>query len=313
MWLNGAGLNANAHKRVDNRLAGSLSGMTGFGRGLSQSDDAEIRVEARSVNGKGLDIRLRLPSGFEAFENDIRNAVKARFNRGSVSINIHLSEGQSGSSIQIDQVVLDGYTQATQALVDQGVADRPSADGLLALKGVLISDEELDEARLDSLKTQIMAGLDQALESLKSARLEEGLAMERILNQQLEEIEGLYKTAVSLASAQPDAIRDRLKVRLDELLPKGFDKDRLAQEAAALALKADVREELDRLQAHIQSAHKLINQGSPCGRKLDFLAQEFNRESNTLCSKSADSQMTDTGLALKAVIDQMREQVQNVE
>ena len=292
----------------------TLSGMTGFARAERSGAYGSISVEARSVNGKGLDVRLRLPQGLDAVETPIRELAKARFNRGSVSINVTLANREGESAARIDRAQLEAYIKATQDLVDKGGVRAASVGELLALKGVITSeDTALDEDEAKARDAAVVELVETALDDLKAARLEEGSALISVLNGHLEEITDLRAQAAQCAAAMPDAIKARLQAKLDELMSGGVDPERLAQEAAMMAVKADVREELDRLKAHIDSAHALIDGGSPCGRKLDFLSQEFNREANTLCSKSADTQLTNIGLALKATVDRLREQVQNVE
>lgn len=293
---------------------GQLSGMTGFGRAERSDDTGTASVEARSVNGKGLDLRLRLAPGLDRLESEVRNRVKARFSRGSVSLNVVFAEPEGASSLHIDRERLLALAEAGRDLVERGLAEKPRVDGLLALKGVIVTEEtDPDEERLAAIDALVLAAVDEALDGLEAARREEGASLKTLLLAHVEEIERLRARAAGHAATQPGAIRDRIKAKFDELLPQGLDEDRLVQEAAALAVRADVREELDRLAAHVESARSLIGEGSPVGRKLDFLSQEFNREANTLCSKSADRELTDLGLALKAAIDQVREQVQNVE
>jgi uncharacterized protein (TIGR00255 family) len=288
--------------------------MTGFARTERSGAYGSISVEARSVNGKGLDVRLRLPQGLDAVENPIRELAKQRFNRGSVSIAVTLTAPEGASAASVDMAQLEAYLHATRALVDKGGVRAASIGELLALKGVIISEETgLDEEQAAARDAELVSAVEAALDGLKAARLEEGAALKSVLEGHLDEIADLREQAANCAAAMPDAIKARLQAKLDELISGGVDPDRLAQEAAMMAVKADVREELDRLKAHIDSAHALLDAGSPCGRKLDFLSQEFNREANTLCSKSADTQLTNIGLALKATVDRLREQVQNVE
>ncbi|WP_440957309.1 YicC/YloC family endoribonuclease [Oceanicaulis sp. LC35] len=292
----------------------TLSGMTGFARSERSGVYGSVSVEARSVNGKGLDVRLRLPQGLDAVENPVRELAKARFNRGSVSLTVTLTAADASAEASVDQARLMAYVEATRALVDKGLAERPTAGELLMLKGVITSEDAvLDEDQLAARDAAVLDAVAEAFDGLKTARLEEGAALKSVLDGHLEEITDLREQAANCAAALPDAIKARLQAKLDELISGGVDPDRLAQEAAMMAVKADVREELDRLKAHIDSAHALLDAGSPCGRKLDFLSQEFNREANTLCSKSADTQLTNIGLALKATVDRLREQVQNVE
>jgi len=293
-----------------------LFSMTGFSRTQAAGPDgAAIVWELRSVNAKGLDLRLRLPAGFDALEPALRQAVKDRFARGSLTANLTLARDADAAGVRIDEAQLAIYAERAKALVLDGLAAAPAADGLLGLKGVLAAEEVSGAASPDDagLREAMLTGFEAALDQLAAAREREGAALAGLLASQVDEIERLTREAADNPAAAPDAIRERLARRLDELLPKGYDEARLAQEAALLATRADVREEVDRLSAHVDAARALLAAGSPCGRKLDFLAQEFNREANTLCSKSADRTLTETGLALKAVVDQLREQVQNVE
>jgi uncharacterized protein (TIGR00255 family) len=231
-----------------------------------------------------------------------------------VSIAVTLTAPEGASAASVDMAQLEAYLHATRALVDKGGVRAASIGELLALKGVIISEETgLDEEQAAARDAELVSAVEAALDGLKAARLEEGAALKSVLEGHLDEIADLREQAANCAAAMPDAIKARLQAKLDELISGGVDPDRLAQEAAMMAVKADVREELDRLKAHIDSAHALLDAGSPCGRKLDFLSQEFNREANTLCSKSADTQLTNIGLALKATVDRLREQVQNVE
>jgi uncharacterized protein (TIGR00255 family) len=290
-----------------------VSGMTGFARAQSSGDFGALSVEVRSVNGKGLDARLRLPPGFDEFEALIREKIKSTFNRGSIQLSLSFEPAKNTVSAQVDEQVLQAYAKAAQELNSAGQAQPATAGELLSLKGVLVAADGVDAETISSLEDPIGEIVDLALSDLENTRLEEGQAMATVLVSHLDEIESLRAEAADSAEALPHTIRDRLKAKLDDLLPGGLDPDRLEQEAALLALKADIREELDRLKAHGDSARALIKGGSPCGRKLDFLTQEFNREANTLCSKAADSALTRLGLDLKAVVDRLREQVQNVE
>lgn len=291
-----------------------LSGMTGFARTETRGEAGTASVEARSVNGKSLDVRLRLTPGLDRLEAEIKQRAKDRFTRGSVNVNVSFAEPEGASSLHIDHERLVALAEAGRELVERGLADNPRMDGLLGLKGVIVTEEaEPDETRIAAIDALVLEAVDDALAGLEAARQEEGASLEAILGGHVDEIERLTAAAASHAASQPAAIKARLQAKFEELLPQGLDVDRLAQEAASLAVRADVREELDRLAAHIDSARSLIAQGSPVGRKLDFLSQELNREANTLCSKSADRELTELGLALKAAIDQVREQVQNVE
>jgi uncharacterized protein (TIGR00255 family) len=288
--------------------------MTGFGAASRSGSFGEISVEARSVNGKGLDFRLRLPPGLDALEAPLREMARARFQRGSITATVNLTAPDGVAGVRIDTERLNLYARAAFELSNAGLVAPATAGELMALKGV-ISADDTDPAALDTeaLAAAATEAAGEAFAGLQGARETEGAALADILEEHIAEIEALRETAASSASALPAAIRDRIKAKFDELLPSGLDRDRLEAEAAMLAVKADVREELDRLKAHISEARMLMAAGSPCGRKLDFLSQEFNREANTLCSKAADPQLTRAGLAMKAAVDRMREQVQNVE
>ncbi|MGY6663320.1 MAG: YicC/YloC family endoribonuclease [Glycocaulis sp.] len=293
-----------------------LSGMTGFARATSSGDFGTLSAEARSVNGRGLDMRLRLPDGTGHLEAEARSRIKAAFERGSVSINISLEKpADIEAAVHIDEARLRILALAGRDLVAKGLAAPPRIDGLLALRGVIVSEDQSGRQEVDTGQSDaaVLSVLDEAVAALKSARQDEGAQLKTVLEAQISEIEALKQQAASHPAAGAEAIRERLKQKIDDLLPSGIDPDRLAQEAAILAVKADVREEIDRLTGHVEAARGLLAGGSPCGRKLDFLAQEFNREVNTLCSKSSDRGLTEIGLAMKHVVDQFREQVQNLE
>lgn len=293
-----------------------LSGMTGFARAATSGDFGTLNAEARSVNGRGLDIRLRLPDGLGHLEAEVRNRIKSAFDRGSVSLNISLEKPASlAGALVIDTARLRALAEAGQDLVAEGLVQPARLDGLLSLRGVVLSEDAqapADDAS-DLLDAAVLALTDEALAALKLAREAEGAALMGVLMAQVDEIEALRVKAAAHPAVSLEAIRDRLKAKFDELLPSGLEPERLTQEAAAMAVKADVREEIDRLAGHVEAARALLKGGSPCGRKLDFLSQEFNREANTLCSKAADRGLTELGLAMKHVVDQLREQVQNVE
>lgn len=295
-------------------MAAALSGMTGFGAGSRAGTFGEVTVEARSVNGKGLDLRLRLPTGLDALEAPIREMARARFNRGSMTVTVSLAAPAGAAGVKIDAERLALYASAASELSEAGKAAPATAGELLGLKGVIIADDaEPASLEPEALAAAATEAAGEAFAGLQAAREGEGAALAEILEDHIAEIEALREEAAACAGALPAAIKARIQAKFDELLPSGLDPDRLEAEAAALAVKADVREELDRLKAHIVEARKLISAGSPCGRKLDFLSQEFNREANTLCSKAADPDLTRAGLAMKAAVDRMREQVQNVE
>jgi uncharacterized protein (TIGR00255 family) len=292
----------------------TLSGMTGFGRADGAGEGWTWSVEARSVNGRNLEVRFRGPNGFDGLERAAKTAGQARFARGQVTIGVQAKRAEAGeAAVTINAAVLARYLTLANELAEDG-ATPPSADGLLALRGVIEAPEEADdpEARA-AVEGAMTRTVEEALDALKASRQNEGAQLTPVLDEFIARIEALVAQAEGEATAQVEAIRDRFTRRISELAPDapGLE-DRIFLEAAALATKADVREELDRLTAHVASARQLVA-SAPAGRKLDFLMQEFMREANTLCSKSATTALTGIGLELKAVIEQLREQVQNVE
>jgi uncharacterized protein (TIGR00255 family) len=293
---------------------GAVTSMTGFARDSGTEAGHAWTWEARSVNGKQLDVRPRLANGFEKLEPEIRRAVGERFRRGNVSLTLSVQRTESAGRYRLNRELLDQVLAVSRELDDYGAA-RPRLDALLAVRGVIEPVEDLDEAAEQRLGAAVAASAARALDALAAARAEEGARLTVVLTGLLDRIETLVAEAAATAAAQPDALRARLRQQLDELtaaLP-AVSEDRLAQEAALLVAKADIREELDRLTAHIAQAREMLAAGGAIGRRLDFLCQEFNREANTLCSKSADVGLTRLGLDLKATIEQLREQVQNIE
>lgn len=295
--------------------------MTGFARTEGTVPDGTVSWvwELRTVNGKGLDIRMRLPSGFESLEPKVRQAAADHLTRGNLNVALSVSYETAAGGYCVNEDFLDQLITLAAAKAADLPANvgQASLDGLMAVRGVVEvadPDPKTDEERVERAQA-LLAGLTQALEALVQARAEEGQHMSSLLGAQLDEMESLTAAAKSSAATQPDALKARLKANVEALLEgsTALPEDRLIQEAAVLATKADVREELDRLVAHIAQGRDLLNKGEPCGRRLEFLSQEFNREANTLCSKSTDADLTKIGLDLKAVIDQFREQIQNVE
>jgi len=294
----------------------ALSSMTGFARAEGVTGAAVWAWEIKSVNSKGLDVKLRLPGSLEAAEPQIRQAVAAAVSRGSVFASLSVKREGTSSEVRVNGAVLAQVVEAARLVAEKLDARAPAIDGLLAIKGVIdvVEAEETEEERA-ALVAAILAGLDTALARLVAMRREEGKALEAVLVARLDEIAALKAEAEDNPCRRPETIRARIAEQIAALLEPGrnFDPDRLHQEALMVASKADIREELDRLDAHVSAARKLLAGGGAVGRKLDFLAQEFNRETNTLCSKSNDVTLTSTGLALKAVVEQFREQVQNLE
>ena len=293
----------------------SVSSMTGFARIEGGHEGWSWAWEARSVNGRGLDLRLRLPTGFEALEPKVRKAAKAVLTRGNVQISLQYTRSETGTALVVHEDIARDLTKALQPLVRDGLAQPPRIDGLLAVRGVLDAPRIGDDAaQMQAIQAAMAAGIAPLFEALDAARRSEGRAIGAVLASALDDIAALTKQARQCADAQPRAIMQRLQAQIAALLQdQDIAPERLAQEAALLALKADVREELDRLDAHIAAARTLLAATGPVGRKLEFLTQEFNREANTLCAKSAQSGLTELGLALKTAIDQMREQAANVE
>lgn len=294
----------------------ALSSMTGFARAEGVTGAAVWAWEIKSVNSKGLDVKLRLPGSLEAAEPQIRQAIAAAVSRGSVFASLSVKREGTSSEVRVNEAVLAQVVEAARLVAEKLDARAPAIDGLLAIKGVIdvVEAEETEEERA-ALVAAILAGLDTALSRLVGMRREEGRALEAVLVARLDEIAALKAEAEDNPCRRPETIRARIAEQIAALLEPGrnFDPDRLHQEALMVASKADIREELDRLDAHVGAARKLLAGGGAVGRKLDFLAQEFNRETNTLCSKSNDVTLTSTGLALKAVVEQFREQVQNLE
>jgi uncharacterized protein (TIGR00255 family) len=294
--------------------AGQISGMTGFGRAEGAEGGWTWSVEARSVNGRNLEVRFRGPPGFDRLEPAAKASAQRHFTRGQITVGVQAKRADPGAAaLKINEDVLARYLALANQLAEEG-ATPPSADGLLALRGVLEASEEDEavEARAP-VEAAMAASIGAAFDALRRSRDREGSQLLPIITAFIDRIEALIAAAEAEAAAQVEAIRDRFTRRMTELAPDAPGlQDRIFLEAAALATRADVREELDRLTAHLASARTLLQQ-PPAGRKLDFLMQEFMREANTLCSKSATTALTGIGLELKAVIEQLREQVQNVE
>jgi uncharacterized protein (TIGR00255 family) len=295
----------------------TLQSMTGFARAAAQDVAFAWTWEGRSVNARGLDVRCRVPSGHEAVEQAVRAAATQKFARGNVTLGMSLERvDQARTSYRINRELLDQILAVRSELGDVVADTPPSIEGLLAIRGMLepVDDTEDAEAREARERAMIETGLEM-LNGLSDARGEEGGRLDSVMAGHLDSLAGLADEAASSAAVQPEAIRARLLALVGELLDAepGLPEERLAQEAAILVGKADVREELDRLSVHITGARELLAEGHAVGRRLDFLCQELNREANTLCSKSADVALTRIGLAMKATIEQFREQVQNVE
>jgi uncharacterized protein (TIGR00255 family) len=294
----------------------ALQSMTGFARREGTSGRWRWAWELRSVNGKGLDLRLRLPPGLERMENDVRRLAGERFSRGNMQASLSVSAGES----RIETVLNQEALSAVLALRDQlgGIIDPAplQLDTLLAIRGIIeFRDREDGDDAIAARDSDIVDGLIAALVDLRQMRELEGAALSRVLLDHVSTIEGLTQVIERDPSRSPQEIAGRLAAQVAMLMDGSgkLDRERLHAEAALLATKADLREEIDRLKAHVVAARDLLSKGGPVGRKLDFLAQEFNRESNTICAKSNAAAVTAAGIELKVVIDQFREQVQNLE
>ena len=297
-----------------------IASMTGYARAQGSDERRRWVWEARSVNGRNLEIRCRVPQGFDRLENPARTAVGGRLKRGNVSLTLTLASERQSSPLRINRALLGELGVLVEEVRRSTGAAAPSADGLLRVRGVIEEEEEGEqtEETLAALDRALATTLDEALKALVAARAAEGKALAKVIDGHIAEIEGLCRRAAERAHAQIGTVRARFESQLTELLGRmpALSEERFAQEVALLVGKADVREELDRLAAHIAQARTLLAEarpGNPVGRKFDFLCQEFNREANTVCSKSADIELTRIGIDLKGAVERMREQVQNVE
>jgi uncharacterized protein (TIGR00255 family) len=294
----------------------ALSSMTGFARSHGASGPYVFEWELKSVNAKGFDLRLRLPPGWDELEAIAKKRAAERLARGTVYANLNIKRANALAAVRINEDVLASVVKAASQLAGKIDAVAPSIDGLLAIKGVIeVAEPESDEEEDKAAMAAAAAAFDNALADLVAMRQREGLALGQILSQRMDEVEALAKRAETAPGRKPEAIRARLAEQVAALLETSdrFDADRLNQEALLIAARADIREELDRIGSHVAQARELIRKGGPIGRRLDFLAQEFHREANTCCSKSNDVELTNTGLEMKNVIEQFREQVQNLE
>ncbi|MPZ57521.1 MAG: YicC family protein [Rhizobiales bacterium] len=294
----------------------ALSSMTGFARSHGVSGTYAWAWELKSVNAKGLDVRLRLPPGWDAVDAPIRSRAAEVLARGTVYANLAVTREGLTPAVRVNEPVLEALLSTISGLGKRIDAAPPTLDGILALKGVVeVVDQAESEDERRAAEAAVVAGFTQALSGLADMRRAEGAALERVLAQRLGEIAALTARAEATPGRRPEAIKTRLAEQVATLLAASerFDPDRLHQEAILLAAKADIREELDRLASHVAQARKLMSQDGAVGRRLDFLAQELNREANTLCAKSSDVELTNIGLELKSIVEQFREQVQNLE
>jgi uncharacterized protein (TIGR00255 family) len=288
--------------------------MTGFAR--AQGDELGISWvwEIKSVNGKSLDLRLRLAPGFDALEPQLRALLAQRFRRGNFAATLTVTRTHP-AVVRVNRETLAQLVALMNELAGEIEAAPPRIDGLLALRGVVETVEDEPDAVLEERRHAVRDSWARALDALAGARAEEGARLAAVLHSQLAEMAALVEAAAGCAAAQPAAIRERLQTMLANIadLAPGMPEERVAQEMALLITRSDIREELERLRAHLEQAADLLRQDDAVGRRLDFLCQELNREANTLCSKSADIELTRVGLSLKAAVEQFREQVQNIE
>ncbi|MGE3829751.1 MAG: YicC/YloC family endoribonuclease [Parvibaculaceae bacterium] len=293
-----------------------LSSMTGYARASASHEGLHWQWEARSVNGKGLDIRCRFPPGFETLEAPAREAVQRYLKRGNVQLAFACDRGGGDEVLAVNEAALEQVVALAERLRERLGGEPLRAEALLGLRGVLdVAGREDDPGKLAARDKMMIASLTAALADLATMRRREGEKLAQIVASHIDRIEALTIAARDNPARSPEAIRQRLTDQLARLLEanSSFDPDRLHQEAVLLATRADIAEEIDRLLAHVEAARRFLAATEPVGRQLDFLAQEFNREANTLCSKSTDRGLTAIGLELKTAIDQMREQVQNIE
>jgi uncharacterized protein (TIGR00255 family) len=294
----------------------ALSSMTGFARGHGVSGPYSWSWELKSVNAKGLDLRLRLPPGWDAVEGPARAAAARVLSRGTVYGNLTVEREGIAPVVRVNEPVLNAVLATLKGLAGRVDAAEPRLDGILSLKGVIeVLDEDEREEDRRAAETAVIAGFESTLTALAAMRVREGETLGQVLTQRIGEIAALAARAEIAPGRKPEAIKARIAEQVATLLDASnrFDPDRLHQEAILIASKADIREELDRLASHVAQVRQLLGEGRAVGRRLDFLAQELNREANTLCSKSNDVELTNIGLELKSVVEQFREQVQNLE
>jgi len=294
----------------------TLSSMTGFARAEGAEGGASWAWEIKTVNSRSLDLRFRLPPGLDRLEPAARTALMAKLKRGNVTANLALKRAEREPKLKLNRAALDEMLAVVSALRRELDAPPPQVEALLRIKGVITEvTEDEDETSRERLDRALLDGFDRALEALEKSRAAEGAKLAAIVRQLIDEIETLAKSAARIAAARPEAVTKRMREQLAELMGAvpGPSEERLAQEIALIVARGDVREELDRLAAHIAAARELVMDGIAVGRRLDFLCQELNREANTLCSKASDLELTRVGLDLKAAIERLREQVQNIE
>ncbi len=290
--------------------------MTGFARTSGALNGVGWLWEVKSVNGRGLELRCRMPSGFDYLEDKLRKSFKSRFERGNINLHLQFESRASGVAYRVNHEFLDELLTLANRYVEDGQARRPRMDGMLALRGVIEPKEDpTADVDTDTFTALLLASAEELMDSLGVARAEEGAQLHPILLAQLDEIERLVGRATDIAKNWPKRTREKIKAQMELILEAAeLDEGRLELELALLTTKADISEELDRLAGHIAATRELLDGATGgVGRRLDFICQEFNREANTLCSKAHDKELTQIGLDLKVLVDKMREQVQNIE
>jgi uncharacterized protein (TIGR00255 family) len=293
----------------------TISSMTGFARESGFSAPYRWSWEIKTVNSKGLDLRLRLPPGFDALDKPARTAISATLARGACYASLDVSRESAALSARLNRDLLVHLIETLSGVERPEHIGPPTLDGLLSVRGVIetVEVEEDEDAQRKALAA-ILNGLEAALRQLQAMRAGEGATLAAVIAKRLDRIAELARAADLCPARQPAAVRERLRAAIDLIADSGrLDEARLHQEAVLMAAKADIREEVDRLCAHVSAARKLLAEGGAIGRKLDFLAQEFGRETNTLCAKSNDAALTAIGLELKVEVEQLREQAQNIE
>lgn len=292
-----------------------IQSMTGFARVAGQAQGRAFAWEIRAVNGRSLDIKLRTPPGFDSVGEEGRKRLGTKVARGTIHVTLTLAAAEGPRALKVNLEALHTLMDALASVKPPQGMGGATLDGLLNLRGVIEQGEEDPLAQLETMHAPLMAGFEEATQAFLASRASEGRALETVLTGQLDQIAAFTSLVANHPSRSTEAIKARISSQVAALLEASsqLDDTRLHQEAALLATKADLREEIDRLEAHVASARQMIATGGPVGRRLDFLAQEFGRESSTLCAKAHDVNLSRIGLELRAVVDQLREQVQNVE